>query len=83
MPKEESFDEALGMKIDSLDALFDISAEDFFDLPKSEKKKMSAADSAKIILNTIQGIYLPINKADLAYIGPQIPMYNFNTKNNW
>jgi len=87
LPKEESFDEALGMEIDSLDALFDISAEDFFDLPKSEKKKMSAADSAKIILNTIQGIYLPINKADLAYIGPQIPMYNLNTKiignENW
>ncbi len=31
LPKEESFDEVLGMEIDSLDALFDISAEDFFD----------------------------------------------------
>ncbi|MBN4080957.1 penicillin-binding protein activator [Caldithrix abyssi] len=80
LPKEESFDLALGMEIDSLDALFDISADDFFDLPKPEKKKMSSADSATVVLNTIQGIYLPINKNDLEYIGPQIPMYNLTTK---
>jgi len=80
LPKEESFDQALGMEIDSLDALFDISADDFFDLPKPDKKRMSTSDSAKVILNTIQGIYVPINKNDLEYIGPQIPMYNLNTK---
>ncbi len=87
LPKEESFDEALGMDIDSLDALFDISAEDFFDLPKPKKKKMSSSDSSKVVLSTIQGIYLPINENDLAFIGPQIPMYNLDTKvignENW
>ena len=87
LPKEESFDEALGMDIDSLDALFDISAEDFFDLPKPKKKKMSSSDSSKVVLNTIQGIYFPINENDLAFIGPQIPMYNLDTKvignENW
>jgi hypothetical protein len=31
-------------------------------------------------LKTIQAIYLPINYDDLEYIGPQIPMYNFDTK---
>ena len=36
LPKEENYDEALGMDIDSLDALFDVSAEDFFDLPKKK-----------------------------------------------
>ncbi len=80
LPKEESYDEALGMDIDSLDALFDISTEDFFDLPKPKKKKMSASDSSKVVLSTIQGIYLPINKDDLAFIGPQIPMHNLDTK---
>jgi hypothetical protein len=87
LPKEESFDKALGMEIDSLDALFDISAEDFFDLPKTKQKRMSSSDSTKIVLNTIQGIYLPIHKDDLEYIGPQLPMYNFNAKiignENW
>tara|TARA_B110000196_G_scaffold173395_1_gene148823 strand:- start:2028 stop:3188 length:1161 start_codon:yes stop_codon:yes gene_type:complete len=85
--KEKSFDEALGMEIDSLDALFDISAEDFFDLPKTKQKRMSSSDSTKIVLNTIQGIYFPIHKDDLEYIGPQLPMYNFNAKiignENW
>ena len=80
LPKERSFDEALGMEIDSLDALFDVSAEDFFDLPKPKKKKMTSSDSSKVVLSTIQGIYLPINAEDLAFIGPQIPMHNLETK---
>lgn len=87
LPKEESYDEALGMDFDSLDALFDISADDFFDLPKPKKKKMSAQDSSRVVLNTIQGIYLPIRSEDLEFIGPQIPMYNLNTRfignENW
>ena len=78
--KEKIFDEALGMEIDSLDALFDVSADDFFDLPQSTAKKMTSSDSSKVLLNTIQAIYLPINYEDLEYIGPQIPMYNFDTK---
>ena len=78
--KENEYDEALGMEIDSLDALFDVSVDDFFDLPETKTKKMSSSDSSKIILNTIQAIYIPINIQDLEYIGPQIPMYNFDTK---
>ena len=80
LPKEENYDEALGMSIDSLDALFDISTEDYFDLPKKKKNKMSSSDSSKVILSTIDGIYLPINLDDLEFIGPQIPMYNLETK---
>ena len=78
--KKKTFDVALGMDLDSLDALFDVSADDFFDLPKPDKKRMSSNDSSKVVLKTIQAIYLPINHQDLEYIGPQIPMYNFETK---
>ena len=78
--KKKTFDVALGMDLDSLDALFDVSADDFFDLPKPDKKSMSSNDSSKVVLKTIQAIYLPINHQDLEYIGPQIPMYNFETK---
>jgi len=87
LPKEESYDEALGMSIDSLDALFDISTEDYFNLPKKKKKKMSTLDSSKVVLSSIDGIYFPINLDDLEFIGPQVPMYNLETKiignNNW
>ena len=78
--KEKKYDEALGMEIDSLDALFDVSVDDFFDLPEPKIKKMSTSDSSKVILKTIQAIYLPISFNDLEYIGPQIPMYNFDAK---
>ena len=78
--KEKEYDEALGMEIDSLDALFNVSIDDFFDLPEPKTKKMSSSDSSKVILKTIQAIYLPINFRDLEYVGPQIPMYNFETK---
>jgi hypothetical protein len=78
--KEDEYDEALGMTIDSLDALFDVSVDDFFDIPELKIEKMSSSDSSKIILSTIQAIYLPINFDDLEFIGPQIPMYNFDTK---
>ena len=85
--KEDDFENVLGMNIDSLDALFDISSEDFFDLPEPEKKVMTSSDSSKIILSSIQGIYIPLKSSDVEYIGPQIPMYNFNTKiignSNW
>ena len=37
--KEDTFDEASGMEIDSLDALFDVSADDFFDLISAKNNK--------------------------------------------
>ena len=87
LPKEENYDEALGMSIDSLDALFDISTEDYFNLPKKKKKKMTSVDSSKVVLGSIEGIYFPINANDLEFIGPQVPMYNLETRiignNNW
>ena len=87
IPKEGTYDEALGMSIDSLDALFDISTDDYFDLPINTKKKMSSSDSSKVVLSSIQGLYIPINSSDLEYIAPQIPMYNLETKvignKNW
>ena len=78
--EDDKYDEALGMAIDSLDALFDVSVDDFFDIPEVKINKMSSSDSSKIVLSTIQAIYLPIKFDDLEFIGPQIPMYNFDTK---
>ena len=78
--KENEFDDALGMEIDSLDALFDVSVDDFFDLPEPKTKKMTSSDSSKVVLSAIQAIYIPINFHDLEFIGPQIPMYNLDSK---
>ena len=78
--EKEDFDEALGMEIDSLDALFDVSVDDYFDLPSTKKQKMSSSDSAKVVLETIKGIYLPIREGEVEFLGTQLPMYNLRAK---
>ena len=81
LPNEDPDTEYLDLKIDSLDALFDVDVADFMDLvDDSQDIKMSKRDSLKISLNTIDAIYIPIDKKDLSYIGTQLPMYNLETK---
>lgn len=75
------------LKIDSLDALFDVDVTDFFELPKKEEEVMSKSDSSKVNLETIQAIYIPIRPDELRYVGTQLPMYNLKTmvfgNENW
>jgi hypothetical protein len=80
MPKEDEYSEFLGLEIDSLDALFTISVDDFFDLPKDQEKVLSSKDSSKISLDTIDGMYLPIPPNHLSYLATQFPLYNLNTQ---
>ncbi len=81
VPSEDPDIEYLDLKIDSLDALFDVDVADFLDpIDDSENIKMSKKDSMKMSLNTIDAIYIPIDKKDLSYIGTQLPMYNLETK---
>ena len=68
------------MEIDSLDALFDVSVDDYFDLPSTKKQKMSSSDSSKVVLETIKGIYLPIREGEVEFLGTQLPMYNLRAK---
>jgi len=80
LEKEASrYDEFLGMEIDSLEGLFEISDQTFFDLPETEEKTLSPSDSNKVELNTIPGIFMPIHEEDVSYIGTQFPLYNLNT----
>lgn len=76
--EETKYEEYLGMEIDSLNALFEISAEDFFNIP-GEDNTERIQDSSEVELETIDGIYIPIRSEDLSYIGTQFPMYNLNT----
>ena len=78
--KDDNYDEYLGMVFDSLDFLFELSDDDLFDIPDDEELKLTASDSSKIKLNTIQAIYSPVHIGHLAYIGTQFPMYYFDTQ---
>ena len=65
-----------------MDALFDVDVADFMD-PVDDavnNNKMTKRDSLKVVLNTIEAIYVPIDKKDLSYLGTQLPMYNLSTK---
>ena len=48
---------------------------------------MDYKDSAKVVLETIQAIYIPIRPEELTYIGTQLPLYNLKTmlfgNENW
>ncbi|MEC9026772.1 MAG: hypothetical protein VYD20_03725, partial [Candidatus Neomarinimicrobiota bacterium] len=78
--EDNNYDEYLGMALDSLDFLFELSDDDLFDIPDDEEVKLTASDSSKIKLNTIQAIYSPVHIEHLAYIGTQFPMYYFDTQ---
>ena len=80
MPKQNEDEEFLGLQIDSLDALFQVSVEDFFDLPVDTEKELSARDSSKIFLDTIDGIYMPVPSNHLSFLATQFPMYNLKTQ---
>ena len=79
IPNDESTRIDRFLKIDSLDALFDVDVTDFFKLPPDEEDKLNSKDSAKIILETIQGIYIPLRADELTYIGTQFPLYNIKS----
>ena len=88
VPENAQEDFTLNLEIDSLDALFDVDVTDFFELPSEEKvEEMDKKDSAKVILETIDVIYMPIRPDELTFVGTQLPLYNFNTvffgNENW
>ena len=81
VPKEDPNLQYLDLEIDSLDALFDVDVADFMDpVDDVNNNKMTKRDSLKVLLNTIEAIYIPIDKKDLSYLGTQLPMYNLSTK---
>ncbi len=51
------------------------------------EEEMTAEDSSKIILNSIDAIYMPIHPGHLDYVGAQFPAYNLDAvvvgNDNW
>ena len=78
IPPDNPYDEFLGMSFDSLDALFDVNTDDYFALSDDENEE-KIKDSSKVVLSTIQALFIPIHPEHLKYIGTQLPMYNLNT----
>ncbi len=86
LPEKDPNEDAMNLTIDSLDALFDVDVTDFYEIPE-EEEKMDRKDSAKVVLETIHAMYIPIRQDELTYVGTQFPMYNLKTmlfgNENW
>jgi ABC-type branched-subunit amino acid transport system substrate-binding protein len=71
--------------IDSLESL-EITIDSIF-VDQIIEEEMTADDSLKIILNSIDAIYMPIHNGHLDYIGAQFPAYNLDAivvgNDNW
>tara|TARA_Y100000588_G_scaffold322509_1_gene354515 strand:+ start:2540 stop:4378 length:1839 start_codon:yes stop_codon:yes gene_type:complete len=80
VPEDNEFEEFLGMNIDSLNALFSIDTDDFFEEEEEESLLKTKRDSSKVQLATIEGLYIPLSHEDLSFIGTQLPMYNLKTQ---
>ena len=72
--------------IDTSDNTFELSSNDFFDDENSNLKE-EEIDSSKIILSTIDAIYLPIHLGDINYVASQFSAYVLETQiignSNW
>lgn len=72
--------------IDSLE-LQNIAVDSIFVEQIIEEEEMTADDSSKIILDSIDAIYMPIHDGHLDYIGAQFPAYNLDAvvvgNDNW
>ena len=81
IPEDNVFEPFLGMDIDSLNAMFSIDTDDFFeDEVEEENPLKTKRDSSKVSLATIDGLYLPLAHDDLYIVGTQFPMYNLQTQ---
>ncbi len=81
IPEDDEFAPFLGMDIDSLNAMFSIDIDDFFEEEVEEENLLKTKrDSSKVTLATIDGLYLPLSHDDLSFVGTQFPMYNLQTQ---
>jgi ABC-type branched-subunit amino acid transport system substrate-binding protein len=76
----------LDIETDSLD-LLDSVPDSLLAEQRFEEEEMTADDSLKIILSSIDAIYMPIHAGHLDYIGAQFPAYNLDAvvvgNDNW
>lgn len=78
IPKKNRNEDILGLAFDSLNVLFEIDKEEYSPFNKDNRGDQ-IEDSSKVLLSTIQALYLPTYEEYVKYIGAQIPMYYLNT----
>jgi len=75
----DEYKEFLGVDIDTLDAMFDVDSDDVYDM-FDFKTKEEEIDSTKVVLDVIDGVFLPLSGQGLTYVGTQIALANLETQ---
>ena len=72
------YQEFLGVDIDVLDSMFDVDSDEVYDM--FNIKEDDSIDSTKVILETIDGIFFPVERSSLNFIASQISLSNLETQ---
>ena len=76
---EDEYKEFLGVDIDTLDAMFNFDSDDVYDMFDFNNQE-EEIDSTKVILDVIDGVFLPLSGGGLTYVGTQIALANLETQ---
>ena len=75
---QDEYQEFLGVDIDILDSMFDVDADEVYDIFNIQEDE--SIDSTKVILDSIDGIFFPLADEGLKYVGAQISLSNLQTQ---
>lgn len=70
----------LRLQLDSSDNTFFLSEEDFLPKTREPVTSLTSADSSRIVLKGIEGLYLPIHRGDINYVASQFSSYYLDTR---
>lgn len=68
------------LQLDSADNTFMISEADFFPEQRPVDQTLSPADSTEMMLESIEGVYLPIHLGDINYVASQFLAHNLDAQ---
>jgi hypothetical protein len=75
---QDEYQEFLGVDINVLDSMFDVDAEEVYDIFNIEED--DSIDSTKVILESIDGIFFPLAGEGLTYVATQVSLSNLQTQ---
>tara|TARA_X000001036_G_scaffold389775_1_gene387032 strand:- start:3071 stop:4858 length:1788 start_codon:yes stop_codon:yes gene_type:complete len=82
---KNEYQEFLGVDIDVLDSMFEVDNNQVYDMFNIEEE--DSIDSTKVVLETIDGIFYPINDSSLEFIASQVSLSNLDAQlmgnENW
>ena len=75
---KNEYQEFLGVDIDVLDSMFEVDNNEVYDMFNIEEE--DSIDSTRVVLETIDGIFYPVNGNSLEFIASQVSLSNLDAQ---